>query len=215
MLLIRSSQAFLDNSVCLHQNAFACKKENKTNWKWLKLPGNLVFHKRKCPRWLNSSVWKKVIKDADSILPPWVYHRHAWAHSPHGLIWLLPLWADTTTPKGRRDCVFLNVSFQSEETFPRSPPEHLLSQLIGHNGPQLSPKWSMGKISRSTEVSLNGSGFAPGAGLGLGSTFPTSLEVEIDSKPNFELCQKGSRWMECYLTTDIRSPEISWRPNWY
>ena len=80
---------------------------------------------------------------------------------------------------------------------------------------QLSPKWSMGKRNRSTEVSLNVSGFAPGAGLGPGSTFPTSLEVKIDSKPNFELCQKGSRWMECYLTTGIRSPEISWRPNWY
>lgn len=121
----------------------------------------------------------------------WVYHQWAWAHSPHGLSWLLPLWADTTRSKGRRDCVFPNISFQSEETFPRSPPEHLLSQRIGHSGPQLSPKWSMGKRSRSPEVSLNESGFAPGAGLGLGSTSPASLEVKIDSKPNFELCQKG------------------------
>lgn len=29
MLLIQSSQAFLDSSVCLHQNAFAYKKEKQ------------------------------------------------------------------------------------------------------------------------------------------------------------------------------------------
>ena len=29
MLLMQSSQTFLDNSVCLSQNAFACKKEKQ------------------------------------------------------------------------------------------------------------------------------------------------------------------------------------------
>lgn len=119
-----------------------------------------------------------------------------------------PHWAED-------DHVFVNVSFQSEETFPRSPPEDLLSQLMGHNGPQLSPKQSMGKRSRTTEVGLDGLGFAPVAGLGLGSTSPDSCEGEIDSKPNLELCRQGSRWMECCLTTDSRILERSWRPTWY
>lgn len=33
-------------------------------------------------------------------------------------------------------------------------------------------------------VGLGGSGFAAGAGLGLGSAFPDSQERRVDSKPN-------------------------------